>query len=194
MKDSIIVKDDFCPQIDEIRQSALESGFGKWTPNQGLVGTSVYDGMNFAGNHDLITRGIHAAIGRPVYPRASFFRITTPETRTYIHSDRTHGNWTCIVYLSNHKEISGTAFYRHRETGLLEMPSFEEQRKLGLFDMLKKDMESGGEDRWEKLDFIRGVFNRALIFNAPLFHARVSEIESKEDSTARMVHVTHFYV
>lgn len=194
MRDSYFVKDNFCPQVDAVRQSALESGFGKWSPNQGLVGTSIYDGMNFAGNHDLITRQIHAAIGRPIYPRASFFRVTTPETRTYIHSDRTHGDWTCIVYLSDHKEVSGTAFYRNRETGLLEMPTFEEQQKMGIFDMLKADMETGGADRWEQLDFVRGVFNRALIFNAPLFHARVSETVATEDKSARMVHVTHFFV
>jgi len=194
MKDTIIIKDDFCPQLEEVRQSALDSGFGTWTPNQGLVGKSEYDGMNFAGNHDLITRCLSGALGFPIYPRASFFRITKPDTRTYIHSDRTHGNWTCIVYLSKHTEVSGTAFYRHRETGLMEMPTFEQQKEMGIFDMLKADMENGKEDKWEKLDFIRGVYNRALIFNAPLFHSRISEVESKEDTTARMVHVTHFFL
>lgn len=194
MKNSIIVKDDFCPQIDEVRQSALQSGFGTWTPNKGLVGNSIYDGMNFAGSHDLITRCIHQATGRPAYPRASFFRVTTPDTKTYIHSDRTHGDWTCIVYLTEHKETSGTAFYRHKETGLLEMPTFEEQRKSGIFEMLKADMESRSPDRWEQNDFVRGIFNRALIFNAPLFHSRISEVNDKSDESARMVHVTHFYL
>lgn len=198
MKDSIIVKDDFSPYTEQVKASAYESGFGTWTPNKGIVGTSIYEGMNYVGRHDLMLRALSGAMGTPVYPALTFFRVTKPDTEpAYIHSDRTHGDWTCIVYLSEHKERSGTAFYRHRESGMTEMPSFEDLAKTPeLFDKLKTQMVTGSEDDWEMTDFVSGRFNRALIFNAPLFHSRFPKqgLGDGSDESGRLVHVTHFYV
>ena len=195
MTDSITIKDKFCEQLQQVRASALESGFGTWRPNKGAVGSSIYDGMNFVGRHDYLLRSLVAAIGRPVFPSLMFFRATTPETENaYVHSDRMHGDWTCIVYLSEHVEPSGTGFYRHRESGMKEMPTFEQMVADGTFDKLKEQMVSGDEKDWEQLDFVRGVLNRALIFHAPLFHARCPKngLGSGTDETARMVWVCHF--
>lgn len=198
MKDSIIVKDDFCPQLGLVRESAFESGFGTWRPNQGEVGSSVYAGMNFVGRHDLLLRALQAAIGRPIFPSLTFFRATKPDTEAaYVHSDRMHGDWTCIVYLSEHTEASGTGFYRHRETGMREMPAFDElRREPDFFEKLKAQMVAGGEQDWEQLDFVRGLCNRALIFRAPLFHARCPRhgLGDGTDQTARLVWVCHFYL
>lgn len=194
MQDSFTVKDDFCPFLQEVRASALASGFGTWNPKQGEIGSSKYDGMNFWGDHSLMVRSLAQAIGVPVFPNSMFFRVTTPETeRAYIHSDRESGDWTCVAYLSVHGEPSGTGFYRHRKTGLLQMPTFQEMHGNHEFDELKNDMIHGGEKEWELLDFVRGLFNRALIFHAPLFHARhpLRGIGEQPD-TARMVWVSHF--
>ncbi len=98
-----------------------------------------------------------------------------------------------MAYLSEHKEPSGTGFYRHRKSGLTEMPTFQEMRAKKRFDALKRDMVKGGEKEWEQLDFVRGVFNRAVVFRAPLFHARCPK--NGFGTTAeggRMVWVTHF--
>lgn len=195
MKHTIIVNDDFCPQIELVRASALESGFGTWKPNKGEVGSSVYEGMNWVGRHDLLLRCLQVAVNRPVFPTMNFFRLTKPDTeKAYVHSDRMHGDWTCIVYLSEHKEPSGTGLYRHRETGMREMPTFDEMKKQGIFEKLKEQMVSGDEKDWEQLDFVRGVFNRALIFAAPLFHARCPKngLGNGSDETGRMVWVCHF--
>jgi hypothetical protein len=194
MKPSIIVLDDFCPTIGDVRNSALQSGFGTWRPNKGEVGSSVYDGMSFWGLHSHLLRSLNAAVGRPVLPNNMFFRITTPETeKAYVHSDRAWGSHTCIVYLSEHTEVSGTGFYRHRKTGMLEMPTLETMKGKFEFDELKRDMVHGGEDEWEQTDFVRGLLNRALIFDAPLFHARMPKhgIGGTEE-TSRMVWVCHF--
>lgn len=197
MKDSFYVKDEFCQQINLVRDSALQSGFGTWRPNKGEVGSSVYEGMNFVGRHDLMLRSLQQAVGRPVFPSATFFRVTKPDTEgAYVHSDRMHGDWTAIVYLSEHKETSGTGFYRHRATGLIEMPTFDDMKKSGIFEQMKGDMERGEEADWEQLDFVRGILNRALIFRAPLFHARCPRhgLGAGDDQSARMVWVCHFYV
>src|SRR5690606_32737823 len=71
----IKIVDDFCPSIDEVRASALASGFGTWKPNKGEVGSSNYEGMNFWGRPSLLLHALAHYIGRPVYPNAMFFRV-----------------------------------------------------------------------------------------------------------------------
>lgn len=198
MSTSILICDDFCDRIQEVRDSALQSGFGTWTPSKGEVGSSVYEGMNFWGKHSHMLMALSMAIGKPVFPNSTFFRVCKPETESaYVHSDRHSGSFTCVSYLSDHKEVSGTGFYKHRRTGLLEMPALEEinENDPELFEELKRDMVTGGENEWEQLDFVRGQFNRAVIFKAPLFHARCPKNGlGTTDDDARMVWVSHFEI
>lgn len=194
----ITVKDNFCEYAPSVRASALESGFGTWRPNKGEIGSSVYEGMNWKGAHGIMLRSLSACLGGVrVFPNSIFFRITTPGMeRAYIHSDREDGEFTCVCYLSQHDDVSGTAFYRHRKTGLLEMPTLNELQD-NKYAELKYDMVSGGEGQWEQTDFVRGFFNRAVIFAAPLFHSRIPLLGLGEESnpeTARMVWVSHFSI
>jgi len=191
----ITVIDGFSPLIDEVRSSALASGFGTWRPNKGEVGSSVYEGMNFWGRHSILLHALTNFIGRPIFPNSMFFRVTNSSTEAaYVHSDREAGDITCIVYLSDHSERSGTGFYRHRETGMTCMPSFAELAKdQASFDRLKQQMVEGSDEHWEQLDFVRGLYNRAVIFDAPRFHARSPRhgiADNAEDG--RMVWVCHF--
>ncbi len=170
---SLQVVDGFCERIEQVRQSCLNSGFGKWAPNLGLVGSSQYSGMNYNGDHALMLHALAAATGGAVFPNAMFFRLTNKETeKAYIHSDRSAGNYTCIAYLSKHEENTGTAFWRHRPTGLTYLPPIEVQKETGIFEELAADTVTADPDKWEQLDYVRAVFNRALLFQAPLFHSR----------------------
>lgn len=191
----ITVIDGFTPLIDQVRQSALQSGFGTWRPNQGEVGSSIYAGMNFWGRHSVMLHALTHWLGRPVFPNNMFFRVTNDDTEAaYVHSDRESGDFTCIAYLSDHVETSGTGFYRHRETGMTHMPSFAEMSAdPDAFEKLKREMVGGSEEHWEQLDFARGMYNRAVIFDAPRFHARTPKhgfATTPEDG--RMVWVCHF--
>lgn len=194
MRNLFITADNFCPDAAAVRQSAFDSGFASWLPNKGAVGSSVYEGMSFWGLHSVMLKSLSGLLGRPVYPNNMFFRLTTPETEAaYVHSDRQWGTHTCIAYLSEHAEVSGTGFYRHRATGLIEMPSFEEMKEAGIFEQLSREMVEGGETHWEQLDFIRGLFNRALVFHAPLFHSRVPKHGlGSVPKDNRLVWVAHF--
>jgi hypothetical protein len=190
----IQVIDNFSPRVDEVRESALASGFGTWRPNAGEVGSSIYEGMSFWAKHSLMLHALAYYMGRPVYPNSMFCRVTNEDTEgAYVHSDRESGDFTCIVYLSEHEERSGTGFYRHRETGMTHMPSFAEMAQDRKFDLLKRDMVEGSEKDWELLDFVRGQLNRAVIFDAPRFHARTPRHgfgSTVEDG--RLVWVSHF--
>jgi hypothetical protein len=191
----ITVIENFCPRIDEVRASALASGFGTWKPSKGEVGSSVYDGMNFWGRHSLMMHALTTYMGRPVLPNNMFFRVTNVATEAaYVHSDRESGDYTCVAYVSDHADVSGTGFYRHRETGMTHMPSFAELRERPeFFAQLKREMVGGSDEHWEQLDFVRGLYNRAVIFDAPRFHARVPKGGfSDNDMQGRMVWVCHF--
>ncbi len=194
----VIVVDDFTPDIETVRLSALRSGFGTWRPNKGEVGSSVYDGMNFWGNHAMMLGALMHHTGHVVVPNSMFFRVTNRDTEAaYVHSDREAGEYTCIVYLSEHsEEKSGTGFYRHRESGAVCMDSFERMADDSQkFERLKEQMVRGSEEDWELVRFVEGRYNRAVIFYAPLFHARRPRHgigESMEDG--RMVWVSHFLV
>jgi hypothetical protein len=192
---SYLVIDNFCPEIDHVRESALAAGFDTWNPNKGEVGSSVYEGMGFWGDQALMVRALMRAIGGAAIPNTMYFRVTNVGMeRAYIHSDRESGSHTCVTYLTDHAEESGTAFFRHKRTGLIAMPSFAELRESGMMDELRDDMVSRDPSKWEQLDYVRGQKNRALIFDAPLFHSRfpLEGIGSTLDE-GRMVWVSHFH-
>lgn len=191
------VVDNFChlTDLEIVRESAIKAGFSTWRPNKGEVGSSVYDGMGFWGDHALMLRDLVACTGRVVVPNSMFFRVTNEGMeKAYIHSDREAGDHTCVVYLTEHEQESGTAFFRHKRTGLTEMPSFLDMHKSGLLDELKADMVSRDPDKWEQIAYVEGKKNRALIFDAPLFHSRYPlEGISNTTESGRMVWVSHFY-
>lgn len=191
----ILVVDGFCPNPEQIVASVKNAGFATWLPRKGKVGSSVYEGMGFWGDHAPMIASIINHTGKVVVPNSMFFRTTLENTETaYIHSDRATGAHTCVCYLSGHEDEYGTAFYRHKPTGLTEMPSFEDMETMGIFDMLAKDMVGRDEDKWEMVDFVQGKFNRAVIFDAPLFHSRIPITGFGEDSNnGRLVWVSHFY-
>ncbi len=191
----IKIIDGFTPLIDDVRASALASGFGTWRPSKGEVGSSVYDGMNFWGRHAPMLHALSYYVGAPIYPNSMFFRATNEDTEAaYVHSDRESGDYTCIVYLSDHDQESGTGFYRHRETGMTHMPSFAElAADQFFFETLKKQMVAGSHADWERLDFVRGIYNRGVIFDAPRFHARTPKHGfASTAEEGRMVWVCHF--
>lgn len=192
---SYLVVDDFCPEIEQVKASVFRAGFDTWRPNKGEVGSSIYEGMGFWGDHSLMLRSLIRTAGIAVVPNSMFFRVTNVGMeRAYIHSDREAGNHTCICYMTEHEEDSGTAFFKHKRTGLTEMPSFEEMIEEGIFDELKADMVSRDPDKWVQTDYVRGQYNRALIFNAPLFHSRFPlEGIGNSAETGRLIWATHFY-
>ena len=192
----IITADNFSPRLADVIASAYESGFSAWTPNKGAVGSSYYAGMNFQGYHALMIKELIRLVGCPIVPNSMFFRVTNEDTeQAYIHSDRESGSHTCVVYLSEHDTPSGTAFYKHKPTGMIEMPSFEEMQDMGIFDQMSKDMVSRDPESWEQLDYVEGKYNRALIFHAPLFHSRypIHGI-GKTEEEGRLVWVCHFFL
>lgn len=183
------VLENFLPDPDRMRASAIESGFGSWRPNKGEVGSSIYDGMSFWGEHGMGIRKLVEFHGVPIYPASMFFRVTLADTEAaYVHSDREAGDYTAIVYLSEHDKKSGTGFYSHKASGITRMPPLRD-----LSDQLKSEMVEGSNQVWTQTHFVPGAYNRALVFEAPLFHSRLPKHgygSTVEDG--RMVWVCHY--
>jgi hypothetical protein len=192
----VVVVDGFSPYPDAARASCLAAGIGTWRPNKGEVGSSVYDGMGFWGDHAMMMRPLMLHMGAAIVPNSMFFRVCNEDTEgAYVHSDREAGDFTCVVYLSDHgDERSGTGFYRHKRTGMEHMPSFEQMRAdPDEFARLKADMVRASPDDWEEIAFVPARFNRGVIFDAKRFHARVPRHGFGSDAEAgRMVWVSHF--
>lgn len=195
IKNRYIVVDDFCPEVEDVILSSNAAGYGRWTPNKGLVGSSIYDGMNYVGSHAYMLRSLVNATESVVVPNSMFFRVTNEGfEKAYIHSDREMGAHTCVCYLSEHNTEYGTAFYRHIPTGLIEMPSVYEMKQMGILEQLSEDMVSRDPEVWEQIDVVEGKKNRAVIFDAPLFHSRFPlEGIGKTYEDGRLVWVSHFY-
>jgi hypothetical protein len=192
---SYLVIDDFCPELERVKESAFAAGFDTWNPNKGEVGSSIYEGMGFWGDHSIMLKELTRAMGGVVLPNTLYFRVTNEGMqKAYIHSDRESGAHTCICYMTEHEQESGTAFFMHKRTGLRSMPSFQEMSESGILEEMKEDMVSRDPDKWIQLDYVKGLKNRALIFNAPLFHSRFPlEGIGNTPDTGRLVWVSHFY-
>lgn len=190
----IQVLDDFLPNPDLVRASALRAGFGTWRPNQGDIGASFYDGVTFWGDHATLFSALHKVLGQ-IIPSSMFFRITNPSMEhALIHSDREYGEYTAIVYLSRSSQFSGTAFYKHRETGMVNMPPLHELMASPLFPKIRQQMLDGNEEDWETYDFVDAKYNRCLIFDAPKIHCRIPKTGyGSIDEDSRLVWVSHFH-
>lgn len=192
----IKVIDSFVRNPELVRESALRSGFGSWQPNKGDIGASFYEGVNFWGDHATLFNSLHRHVGQ-IIPSSMFFRITNPGMeRALIHSDREYGENTAIVYLSKEATdvVSGTAFYRHRETGMVDMPPLSELMKNPpFFHKIRQQMLDASEEDWEQYHFIEARYNRCVIFDAPKIHCRIPKVGyGTNENDSRMVWVCHY--
>jgi hypothetical protein len=199
-------------EIVRVRDSAISAGFGTWAPAcDSVLKINSFAGVGYMGDHATIYRALHKQLGFPVYPGEHKFRLTDKEAGlSYVHSDRGSGTMSCILYLSNDgDERSGTGFFRHRPTPefaraiALEapplvadrMPCYKQQHGTIWGEMLQRDMKEENineTERWECTGFVRAVFNRMLVFNSALYHARLPREGLGEGAaTGRLIWVAH---
>jgi len=86
-------------------------------------------------------------------------------------------NWSGVIYLSkDHPNVDGTVFWKHKRTGLEEMPrSVEGLAKYGWRsnDDIRRFLETDGVDqsKWEKTLSVPYKYNRMVLFRPWLFHS-----------------------
>lgn len=104
-----------------------------------------------------------------------FFRLTLADDvlPTFIHDDAAMARRTGILYLNTQRTCQGgTAFWRHRSSGLVAHPTDDELAVLG-GDAFIEQLRSDGldESKWEQTGMVEMKWNRLLMFDSRLFHS-----------------------
>jgi len=160
MRFSLIVIDGFYSDIDAMRATALGMEFN-------VEGN--YPGRRSAPyRHDGIRAAIEKAVQEPITywdcPYNGAFQIAMARDQTWVHADDTT-TWGGVLFMTPDAPIiSGTAFYRHRATGLERRPTDSELR-------LRCDRDGVDRTRWDAVDHVGNVYNRLVLFDSARFHA-----------------------
>jgi Family of unknown function (DUF6445) len=92
-----------------------------------------------------------------------------------VHVDKI--GFSGVLCLSNRYAGGSTTFYRHRETGLVDISKRDEvrqaaKRRRQSLKSLFADLDADGADlgKWELVESVEYVFNRLIIFDSNLFH------------------------
>ena len=100
--------------------------------------------------------------------------------------------WSGVVYLSkHHPTVDGTAFWKHKRTGLEEIPRTREaleEAGLNSRESIKNLLQTEGVDEtyWEKTLAVPYKYNRLVLFRPWLFHSP-GEAWGETLETSRMV-------
>lgn len=184
MKQDIIVVEDFFPDLDAVLELAQGIGF---QDDYELFGKR-YTGFGAATLP--IKHLIERAVNAPIQIKMSHVRLgrkDTPLTH-YIHADGPAATHACVVYLTKPDCFTGTAFWRHKATGLDRQPL---PCPPELFAELDKD--TGSEEGWELTGLVAAQPNRAVIFDSSLFHCRYPKVLPIEgQQTPRLVNTVFF--
>ncbi len=94
-----------------------------------------------------------------MFMRRSPHGVNVPHTA---HHDLSMGKYSLMLYLNDYAG-GGTAFIRHRDTGMCYAPEHQHFVEIARFDQ-------NNADKWVIYDMAHMKQNRAVIFDAGLFH------------------------
>lgn len=171
--------------------------------------TEMYDGHPYKGvglgfSPEGIWDYIGAPFGRTAVPSMEFFRLGTADLdpSSYIHADSGIAQWAAVLYLSEAPDmvIGGTAFWKHKETGLTEMPTPDWVRKnfgdsdKGIQTFIDKINADGqDESKWQMTDLVGQKFNRIVMYSGKKFHSRYPKDGWGKDVTDGRLVWTSFF-
>jgi hypothetical protein len=103
------------------------------------------------------------AIGREPVNMTMFMRLSPKGCHVphIAHTDNSMGVYSLMLYMNDHE--GGTAFIRHKETGIMYAPESQE-----IVELVQKDQNN--PEKWAVVDMAHMKENRAVIFDAGKFH------------------------
>lgn len=174
----ILIVDNFYKDPVAVRSLALKAKYRDVTQ----LNYPGFQSLN-AYTSKALEEKIAGALGRPLnidLAAHTFgkFRIMLRETgsRLKVHLDGA-SDWTGVLYLNPTEQcLGGTAFYRHRRTGLEGRVSTARSRELGYDSWAELEQsiiepDSLNHEAWEEMAFVGMKFNRLVLFKGnELFH------------------------
>lgn len=119
-------------------------------------------------------------------PTLSLFRQSPRGQRepNYVHTDRSMGEWTAILYLTPHPPAGdGTLFWQHRTTCARGSTTTDGAA-------LEEEMDAWRDPaQWAEIGRVGAKFGRALVFEADRFHSRAIPENYGTGEDARLVQV-----
>ncbi|MBB3192907.1 DUF6445 family protein [Roseateles terrae] len=172
MLETIIIADDFYADPMEVRAFALAQSF---TVKGNYPGMRTASFLSFP-----VLSAIQQLVKIPItwWPTDNYngaFQVSLSSDRTWVHADHTTC-WSGVLYLTPDAPVSGgTAFFKHKATGLDWYPQDEETRKTC-------DRDGSSAEQWLRTDQVANRFNRLVLFRGGRFHCSQGHFgQSKED-------------
>ncbi len=178
MYQSLIIVDDFYPDPQAVRRTALGCEYPEVTGQRTFPGRNSRQKFTPQG----MDQAVSQALGEPVAgvpgeeAAHGTFRITlaTDESRYLVHADRTGLTWVGVVYLTLPEQCrGGTAFFRHKGLNSDRTPlTQEELAAYGPSSMAELMRQDGNDpDKWEHTMTVPMRFNRLAIYRPWQWHS-----------------------
>ena len=170
MNTNLIITDNFYVHSDKVREFALSQEFSVRGNYPGQRTTPFY----YDDLKNCIQYLVQNAGGKITqfeeFDYNTAYQYTTAKDNSWIHSDQTT-MWAGVCYLTPDAPLtSGTAIYKHKETGLYKAATKED----GSYDKETMDKiykDSRDMSKWEVVDVIANKFNRLVLYRGDLFHS-----------------------
>lgn len=184
----VAVIDDFFPEAERLRSVAKESSF--------IPALNLYPGIRanlpdfYWSNNQLklveaVAEQVFSLSGKVNLIDSSFSIVTTPREELKMgqrmpHIDGFRRNQIALVHYLSPAIKDGTAFYRHRSTGLeflnedLRHFYFHQvDQELQQVGLPEADYIDGDTQMFERIGEVSGKFNRALLYLGSQLHSGV---------------------
>lgn len=206
----VLVIDDLLEDPDAMVAAASRSGFQPYPSLAERVGypgirapaPAGYSAQLTAVMAPLLQQHLGVPAGRPPRKAPCFFSLTTlqpdelgPMQRTPHFDASTPHHVAVLLYLFKGDE-GGTAFYRHRATGLQQVTP---QNREDFLDAYYAELDTqapppgyvyASDDRFELLGTVPARFNRLVVYHGSLLHSGVIDPQKSLDSDPRTGRLT----
>ena len=177
----VVIIDDFHPDPDRLRAMAGQSRFRALSPFYPGV-QALADPAHLKPCDEVLQTVMREAFGITVglsVVQCSFSLVTTPDAalqpiQRLPHVDTTDPGRIALLHYLSDAGLGGTAFYRHRATGLdtLTPDAFDGYREaLEEEGLPKPGYMRGSDDRFAMIHHVAAKPNRAVLYRSRLLHS-----------------------
>lgn len=183
-REPVVTIDGFARDADALRRTASSASFapiGEYYPGVRAPVPSLYLDM-ISGTLRAILREFFDYRGNGDILRSYYSIATTAPRRLSLpqripHTDAYDDHQLAVVHFLNHRDLGGTAFYRHRSTGF---ETVNAQRVEKYHNALSTEFDRYGEPEpgyigqesplFERTHLCGHSFNRAVVYRGKLLH------------------------
>jgi hypothetical protein len=170
-----IIIDNFLDNPDIVRSSVMQIDFTRVGQYPGLRSDRAdYD------YEEYVKSKIENILNKKIkeFKLDSFaFQLCLEEDSTWIHMDH-DAEWAGVLYLQPTAPIAaGTGIFRHKESKIYRGPS---------------DHAATNDDDWELITLVGNVYNRLVLYQAPLYHRSLVAGFGNDKETGRLTQVFFF--